>query len=136
ILAELVYRLRREFPTHDEEAICGVRDRLVAVAPYGRISGYCINDDLRGVDPDDAHVHAAAVSGGVDYLITDDKALQRFAVDRDAELPYEVYSSDDFLLLVHESAPSVVEDVLVRQVRYHVRRDGTANPPQALKTAG
>lgn len=136
ILAELLYRLRRAFPGHDEGAICGVRDRFVGVAPRGRIAGYSITDDLGDVDPNDAHVHAAAVHGGVDYLITDDKALQKFAADRDDELPYEVYSGDELLMLVYASAPAVVEEVLVRQVRYHLSRDGTANAPNALEQAG
>lgn len=136
ILAELLYRLRRKFPTHDEGAICGVRDRLVLVAPSGRIAGYSITADLRDVDRHDAHVHAAAVHGRVNYVITDDGALQQFAADHDDELPYEVYTSDEFLMLVYESAPAIVEDTLVRQIRYHMRRNGVANPSKALLAAG
>ena len=57
-----------------------------------------------GADPDDLHVHAAAVACKADILLTGDKG---FAPSDDD--PYEVYTCDEFFNLVDDSAPWMVQ---------------------------
>lgn len=79
ILAELVYHLRKKRPHFSDHQIGGVRDRIISVAEHGRIRGYEIDPDLAYTDDCDAHVHAAAEHGGVEYVITDDIKYHEFA---------------------------------------------------------
>ena len=63
IMAEVIYRLRRDNPMASDRQIGGVRDKLVAVFSSGRIVGYAIDPDVSYPDIFDAHVHAAASMG-------------------------------------------------------------------------
>ncbi|WP_041813730.1 hypothetical protein [Rhodococcus jostii] len=132
ILAELIYHIRKKHPHYSDAQVGGIRDRIIAVAPYGRIKGNVIDSDLAYTDDYDAHLHAAAVQ----YVVTDDKRFLDFAETNDAILSYEVYTADDFLMLVNQSSPAAVREVLLEQIDYHRRRGGAFNLPASLEAAG
>ena len=133
ILAEVVYHLRKRHPKSSDAAIGGVRDKIIATFPDGRIAGYVIDDSRDYPDRFDAHVIAAAEHGRVSYLVTDDR---RGFVESD-DLDYEVYTADEFLVLVDDSSPAVVDAVLEQQLDYWLNRapDGF-NLAGALRKAG
>jgi len=117
IMAEVVYRLRRDKPLASDQQIGGVRDRLVEVFHGGRIAGYAIDSGVRYPDIFDAHIHAAAVHGSVDLVITADQGFAALG-ERFDELPYEVHSPDSFFCLLDDSAPGAVEAVTQTQFGY------------------
>jgi len=136
ILAELIYHIRKKHPHYSDAQVGGIRDRIIAVAPHGRIKGYVIDSDLAYTDDYDAHLHAAAEHGGVHYVITNDNRFLDFAEANDDILDYEVYTADDFLMLVNQSSPAAVREVLLEQIDYHRRRGGTFNLPASLESSG
>lgn len=81
----------------------------------------------------DPHLHAAAVHGKVDYVMSQDKGFARFADNDDT--PYEVYTADDFFVLVNDSAPAIVREAIAAELRFHYRR-GDTNLPRMLKQLG
>ncbi|MFC8526495.1 PIN domain-containing protein [Nocardia sp. NPDC057227] len=133
IMAETLYRRRRNNPFLSEEQIGGTR-RTVAKT-FGidsAITGYKIDETVPYPDVFDAHVHSAAVHGRVDIVVTGDPA--GFVFDGVDDLPYEVYSADDFFQLVDDSAPQLVQRVMEEQLRYWVPRNGKSLP-EALRSA-
>lgn len=89
-----------------------------------------------GSDPDDQHVHAAAVWTQADILLT---ANHRDFGDPD-DLPYEIQTPDEFLVLVDNSSPTLVRAVVREQNDYwqNKRANGHNVKPldQALVDAG
>ncbi|QSE88120.1 hypothetical protein JWS13_05500 [Rhodococcus pseudokoreensis] len=106
------------------------------VAPHGRIAGYRIDPDLAYTDDYDAHLHAAAIHGGVEYVVPNGRGFLAFAQAHDDDLDYEVYTADDFLMLVHRSSPAAVQEVLLEQIDYRRRRSGPLNLAAELESAG
>ncbi|MFF3225224.1 PIN domain-containing protein [Nocardia suismassiliense] len=134
IMAEFHYHLRKRNPFLDDAQVGGIRRRLEGVFKTGRVSGYTV--DANGVypDPGDAHVHCAAVHGNADILLTNNVKHFREIDD----LPYEIYSADEFFELVDDAAPHAVLVVTKEQLIYHVRRsgNGSVSLPEMLKRAG
>ena len=58
-----------------------------------------------------------------------------FTWDENAS-PYEVMHPDDFLVLVDDSSPGLVAEVVSRMCAYWVGRDGHADLPGELRDAG
>ena len=135
VLAELVYHLRKNHPMYSDQQIGGVRDRILNVVPHGRISGYRIDPDLAYTDEYDAHLHAAAEHGSVQYVITNDKDFHAFADKCDEHLGYEVYTADDFLMLVYQDAIATVRETLLEQIAYHRQRGAPFNLVARLDSA-
>lgn len=135
VLAELVYHLRKKHPHFSDQQIGGVRDRIISVAEHGRIRGYEIDPDLEYTDKYDAHLHAAAEHGGIQYVITNDRGFHDFAVANDDLLGYEVYTPDDFLMLVHRDAIATVREALLDQITYHRRLGKPFNLASRLEAA-
>ena len=132
IIAETLYRLRRSRPAAPGHLIASVHD-LVVEQLDDRISDYQIDDSWPGTDPNDAHVHAAAVASGAGVVLTSDSGFT--AIDPSG-LPYEVHTPDSFFLLVDDSAPTKVRAVTAAQLRYWLAKDGEADLPARLRNAG
>lgn len=135
VLAELVYHLRKNHPHFSDRQIGGVRDRIISAAEHGRISGYVIDPDFTYTDEYDAHLHAAAEHGGIQYVITSDRGFHDFAAANDDLLGYEVYTPDDFLMLVHRDAIATVREVLLDQIAYFRQRGEPFNLASRLESA-
>lgn len=85
-------------------------------------------------DVHDTHVHNAARSLGADILLTNNGT--DFG-DPDA-LPYDIYSPDEFFILVNDNAPQAVLDVTRDQALYWHKRSGNSSRSlaDALTAAG
>lgn len=134
IMAETLTNIRRANPSLGGDKITRIRDLIASSLESGRISHYEIDGTFSGSDVDDQHVHAAAVAGSVDYLVTADGGFTERSVDIDA-LPYEVHSPDSFFILVDDSSPGCGRAVTAQQRDYWKQRVGKTLP-DALRDAG
>lgn len=133
ILAETVYRLRREHPRWSGGQITRLRDGIAATLEGGRVEDFVVDGNPLP-DVHDGHVHAAAVACRAHVVLTDDRDWRPDAVR--GPLPYEVLGADDFFCLVDDVAPAVVRRVAVRQVEHFLRVRGAADLGEALRKAG
>lgn len=134
ILAETLYRLRREHPTWGGAQITSIRDKIALSLENGRVDDFAVDGSFSLKDLDDQHVHAAAIACGAHVVLTCDKGF--LDVREPDELPYEVYRPDDFFVLADDSSPDVVHLVAGQQMSYFYRRDGSADLCSALRAAG
>lgn len=132
VLAELVYHLRREHPDWPGRRITRIRDLMAGTFEAGRVGDFTVDDSYLGPDRHDAHVHAGAVACSADVLVTCNG--KDFLWDENTSL-YEVMHPDDFLVLVDDSAPGLVADVVGSMCAYWVDRSGEANLPARLDLA-
>lgn len=135
IMAEVVYRLRRDHATWSDQQVGGVRDRLVETFGAGRVAGYAIDPDVPYPDIFDAHVHAAAIHAGVDFLLTADSGFEELG-ERLDDLPYEVHSADSFFCLLDDSSPRSIRAVTDEQLNYWLQRGRPFNLCTHLERAG
>lgn len=133
VLAELIYHLRKKNPDWAGGRITRIRDRLAGTFEAGRVDDFSMDSRYAGADPHDAHVHAAAVGCGADVLVTIDST--GFVWDAGTS-PYEVMHPDDFFLLVDDSSPGLVAEVVKRMCDHWIRQTGEADLPDRLRTAG
>lgn len=125
ILAETLHASRRRNPAADGGAIATVREQIIGTFPDGQVRDYPIADDHLMGDALDAHVKAAAGACGADMIVTDN--IKDFLPGRQHErdaLDYEVYSADEFLVLVDDSYPSAVRKALTANLAYHWGKHG------------
>jgi len=94
-----------------------------------------IRDWLFLLHIDDHHVHAATLASRADKLLTSN--------DRDFpesdDLPYEIYTPDELLVLIDDSAPYHVRSVTREQIDYWQKRrdegDAVKQLDEALRDA-
>ncbi|WP_202878800.1 PIN domain-containing protein [Ornithinimicrobium ciconiae] len=130
IMAELLYHLRKNHPGWNGGRIVAVRDQICGTFEAGRVRDYAgTNESVR--DPGDAHVAAAAIACGADMLLTFD--VDDF-VSSD-ELPYEVWTPDDFFVLVNESSPSLIASCVEKQIQYWSRKREDVDLVEMLQRA-
>lgn len=136
ILAEALYRLRKDHPKWSGANISSMRDHIVEAFPHGRISAFAADENFTGRDEHDGHVHAAAIAGNVDILLTcnDPRDFVSPEVDLD-ELSYEIYGPDDFFVLVDDSDSRLVRRVTRSQRDYWFKRNRSADLPEYLMKA-
>lgn len=90
--------------------------------------------DFTGTDIYDYHVHAAAIACQADIILTSDK--QEHITQEPDEEPYEIYTPDDFFILVAQSNPESA--FTVSQGQFDYWRPKTKSKPidKALEDAG
>jgi predicted nucleic acid-binding protein len=135
IMAEVIYHLRRNYPTASDQEIGGVRDRLVETFSTGRITGYTIDTAVPYPDVFDAHIHAAALHGEVDFVLTADRGFEDLGSLLD-DLPYEVHGPDSFFCLLDDSSPDAIQAVCQKQMDYWKGRGRQFNLCTQLQKAG
>ncbi|MDN8579634.1 hypothetical protein [Corynebacterium bovis] len=65
--------------------------------------------------------------GNISYLVTDNiHDFEPLYADPD-ERPYELYTSDAWLMLAAESAPDTIDSVILQQHMYNTRRASPHN---------
>lgn len=75
VLAETLYRLRRKYQKWDGGQITRLRARIIDVLAE-LVEDYDVGIPYDGRDPNDRHVHAAAVASRADMLLTADGGLR------------------------------------------------------------
>lgn len=133
VLGEAIYHLRRKHPTWDGAKIAMIRDHIASTFENGRVTDFAIDGSYAGADPGDAHVHAACVSCGADYLLTENG--RDFPQGLADELPYEVLTPDEFLQLVDDAFPQLVARAVQKQIAYWARRTGDVDLDGSLRKA-
>lgn len=135
ILAEAVYHRRKRFPRASSQQIEALRDRLMASMGENRISNFPIDESVTYPDEYDAHVHSAAIHEGIAIIVTNDRTgLTGLYPDPD-ECPYEVHTADEFLTLVADSAPQVVDAVITAQLIHWTGKGHSFSLPDKLRQA-
>ncbi|MCS6711978.1 PIN domain-containing protein [Brachybacterium sp. EF45031] len=74
------------------------------------------NLSFTGSDEGDYHVHAAAIASRADIILTQNKP--RDITQNPDDEPYEVYSADDFFILVVQSNPRCLVSCTKNQLAY------------------
>ena len=88
-----------------------------------------------GADSGDFHVHAAAVAGRANYLLTNNRPEDFTAAP--AEEHYEIYNSDDFFNLVADSNVQAFMAATEAQFMFYSRPGVTSRPiHKTLESAG
>lgn len=135
ILAETIYRTRRKHPDWSGRLITQIHDRIRGTFEGGRVDDFASDGSYKGNDPNDQHVHDAAIACRTHILLTSDGGFDGPSVALD-DLPYEVYEPDDFFVLVDDSAPEVVSAATAEQLNYWFNRSGDVDLPLYLRKAG
>lgn len=135
IIAEAMYHRRKRFALASSDQIEAIRDRLIKPMGENRISGFPIDDTVTYPDKYDAHVHSAAVHEGIAIVVSDDQAGFVGLYENPDDCPYEVHTADEFLLLVVDSAPQVIDRVITAQVEYRISKGKAFSLPAQLKKA-
>jgi predicted nucleic acid-binding protein len=110
VLAEAIYRLRRNHPEWDGRTITRIRDLIAKTFEGGRVDDFVVDGSFPAKDADDQHVHAAAVACSAEIIVTCDGAFSTADQEVNSR-PYEVYQPDDFFMLVDDTAPDLVRHV-------------------------
>lgn len=132
VLSETLYHLRRKHPNWSGAQISGLR-KLLTDSIHEVVGDYDPTIEYPFKDPNDRHVHAAAVAGGAEFLLTIDGGFT--APDPDAELPYEVYTADQFFLLIEDSSSDGVMRAAKRQREYWQKKSDAGHTPKTLAEA-
>ncbi|PLW02554.1 hypothetical protein AY498_06655 [Corynebacterium ulcerans] len=136
ILAEAIYHKRREYPKTSSHQIEAIRDRLMTVMAENRITGFAIDESVSYSDTFDAHVHSAAIHGRIQIIVTQDYKDFAGLYSNSDDCPYEVFTPDEFLLLVAESVPEAIDVVIEQQFSYYMQKSHSFNLAQKLISAG
>lgn len=136
VLAETIYHLRKQHPDWSGAQTSVIRSKIAATFEIGRVSDFEVDGDYAGPDPHDAHVHAAAVACEADILLTCNVNDFAPTIEAAEDLPYELYTPDEFLVLIDNSFPELVQAVAFKQVAHYVRKDTTVDLPRMLKKSG
>lgn len=130
-VVEAMSSLRNTFPEFSGDQISVIQDRiegslgdLITSFPGGAVEGIA--------DPGDFHIYYAAAYAGAHILLTQN--VKDFADVQDP--PFDLYSLDDFFMLVAENNPEAVLRTADRQRRYWQDRPARARTlPKGLVQA-
>lgn len=131
-ITEALYHLRKSKPTANG-AFTAKRQELFRRSLDDIIDSFSGDVEFPGTDKHDHHIHAAALECHARYLIADDRG---FGLIDPNDLPYEVHTTDSFLLLVAANAPSAVDGVILKQLKHFSAKSGTKPLDVVLENAG
>lgn len=118
-LVEAQYSLRKKKPEVPGRTISNIRKKSALVCDE-------VIDDYPGkakgpfLDKYDLHIHSALIAAGSHILITQDKGFLNLPEEQKDELPYEILSPDEFLILIDDSASQIVSSVTKQQSVYWI----------------
>lgn len=101
VFAEVVYHYRRSNPKRSGDEVNGlvnqIRELVHVVDHYDCERAQA---DYMGADPNDLHLHAAAVDNDCSVLLTNDRKLYASLDESQLDgLPYSVCTADDFSVI-------------------------------------
>ena len=129
ILTECTYHLRKANPRWEGGKISRIRELIEEVFPDGRVRDFVVEGGA--LDEGDQHVHAAAVAGRADFVLT----MNVKDFPGGDECPYEVYTPGEFFTLVWDSAPGLVERVSRKMDRYWSGKGHPYSVAERLRSA-
>ena len=129
ILTECTYHLRKANPRWEGGKISRIRELIEEVFPDGRVRDFVVEGVA--LDEGDQHVHAAAVAGRADFVLT----MNVKDFPGGDECPYEVYTPGEFFTLVWDSAPGLVERVSRKMDRYWSGKGHPYSVAERLRSA-
>lgn len=132
IKAEVIRVLRKRNPRRDGGAIAD-RARKIAAVMDEVLEDFPGDLNFTGTDEGDYHVHAAAVVGNADLVVTLNKPHD-ITTTPDEE-SYELITPDDFLILVTDSNPRCLQSMTKDQFSYWAPR-GRGQLDDGLRRAG
>lgn len=132
IVAEVLHSLRRSYPKAPGHLTRRVYERIMDSLDEV-IDDYIVDGSWPGDDPDDAHVHAAAIACRASILLSGDTDFSGVPDDLDKLLPYEVHTPDSFFTLIDDSAPDDVVRVAIEQHEYWSGRRTDWKPTDLAK---
>ncbi|WP_336156695.1 PIN domain-containing protein [Amycolatopsis sp. VC5-11] len=125
ILAETIQSIRRRNSGLSGTEITKVRDAIAGTMD-GRIDDYPSGQEAVALtDPFDRHIHAAAVAGSMDCVVSLDRGFTDLPTSVRDTLDYEIYTPDEFFVLIDDSSPRLVRATLRRQIQYFSGRGRT-----------
>jgi hypothetical protein len=132
VLSETINTLRNLFPEMPGGAMTQVRKSIIESVDE-LVPDFDTTVAYSGADPHDLHVHAAAIACRADILLSEDQGF----VDSD-ETPYEVFTSDDFFILIDDSAPWLVQLTVHKMNQYWASKpsDSRKSLTKSLINAG
>ncbi|MBE6474848.1 MULTISPECIES: putative toxin-antitoxin system toxin component, PIN family [Actinomyces] len=133
ILAEVIANMREKKPRMPGH-VTRRRAELIRKSLDEVIPDYPGNVPFSGADPKDYHVHAAAVFGQADFLLTHNDSRD-FTDNPDGE-SYSVIAPDEFFLLIANSAPNCMMPIVRKQMEYWMDRPGYRQLDDALMRSG
>ncbi len=120
VFAETIAHIRDNRPELSGGQITGIRQQIQEITQV--ITDYdCVKagKTFVGADPGDLHVHAAAVEGRCDYLLSNDRKLYaQLNEDELDALPYTVFTADDFFCPAAEASAIILDRALTSQLNY------------------
>lgn len=134
IRVEVLNNLRKSDPDMDGQAMTVLSDRI-AESMWERIEDYPGIPDAPIADPYDRHVHAAAIAGQVDKLLTCDKGFLDLPESVTDGLPYEICTPEQVFLLLDDGHPWVVREVARVQWEHWRKKDPGSDLPDRLAKA-
>lgn len=133
VFAEVVSNMRKKCPTAPGHTTAR-RAQLIRENMDEVLRDFPAGLSFTGRDPEDYHVHAGAVHGAADVVLTCNKA-EDFSTNPDAE-PYDILHPDDFFVLVADSNPACLVPIVEEQVKYWAAKASHIQLDQALVAAG
>lgn len=134
ILAETLANIRKDRTDLEGGQIAHIREQIIEVFPGGQVRDYASTYALP--DPKDSHVHGAAVAGDADILLTSNTRDFIPLGGSEDDLPYELYTPDEFFMLVDSSDHSLVERTAFLIDGHHHRNHARYSTAERLKAAG
>lgn len=133
IQAEAIHALRRLHPRVDG-AVIARRVEMMALTLDEVLDHFPGDLPFTGRDEADYHMHAAAVAGRADIVLTDNDPHDFTA--RPAAEPYEVLTADAFFLSVAAADPACLPAIVREQLAYWTRRRDYVPLDVALHRSG
>lgn len=135
VMSEVSYEKRRQFNEANGKVIVQLVDQMRALLDV-RVEDYDPSIECPVRDPNDRHVHAAAVACGAGILLTHDSGFTDLPPEVQDELPYEVHHADDFFCLVDDSSTASAMRATAGQLRYWLERNDSPKLAERLRAAG
>lgn len=133
VLAETLANMRKKNPTAPG-ALISRRAALIRKNLDEVISDFPGSLPFSGRDPEDYHVHAAAIWARADIVLTCNDPRD-FTADEGKE-NYEILHPDAFFLLVSDSNPLCLAPIIREQISYWSQKPTRLQLDAALRSAG
>ena len=133
VFEEAFYHLRKKNARLPGHVMQQWRQQIRGALIQEFVSAFPSDVPFSGADQEDFHVHAAALHGRADILLSNN-APEDFSLD---STPYEVMNADAFLCLAAASVPPTrLRHIVQEQIAYWSTKPGHRQVDEALIRAG